>query len=841
MQSEISHQSAVPGESSAHDLRRHASLSAVHVMALFILAAGACGVVGWIGDITVLAQPSSSLAPMSLVTALLFCLVAADLVCRSRAGGTSLPWISFPIGLLVCAAGLWTLWSYGFGGTLPFDSWLSGSRIMGGMNNGLNRMSPVSAICFALYGAAACVGVPVRPRGGIVIQVLAGAGILFALLSLVGYLYTITSLVALSDYKPIAPQTALAFFSAFLGFFLSSPDRGVMATILSDELGGILARRLLVFVLVLPLLLGGIASAALRVGVLTGPTSIFFLTASTVLSFACLLLFNAFAINSSEKGRRGAQKSLKESERAYRSLFENAADPMFLVSRDLVVQEANEAAAVCLGREAVMMRGRLLSDLSFACVQDLGSRLERAFAGGEAAFEVCARAADGRDVPLEMRARDVEFRGAPAALIIARDLSERRRSDRVLAEKEALLQQAQKMEAIGRLAGGVAHDFNNLLTVIMGYSELLLDKLGPGHAARVDAGEIKTCAARATALTRQLLAFSRRQPNAPRSTDLRAVVRELTPLLARLIGEKISLEVRLDGPQSCIRIDPNQLEQIVINLAVNARDAMPGGGTLTIETSECRDGAAPAAPDGSAVELTVRDTGSGIPDDVLPHIFEPFFTTKLAGHGTGLGLSTVYGIVTQNNGTISVSSSAAGTTMRIRFPRVAEAADVAWQANETPPCAEPASAVLLVEDDPSVRRYLAAGLRREGYAVFEAASGEEALVVADSSGRAIDMVVSDVVMPGMGGKQLADEMIRRLPLAHILFMSGYAGTAEDEMGSLCGGFDLIEKPFSAASLVERIRKLAASPGSPSAAARTDTECGHSAVSLYTTPTGGNTC
>ncbi len=816
--------------------RQQHCLSAARIAAFCIFIAGACGIVGWIGDIMPLAQPSPLLAPMSLVTAMLLCLVAIALVMRSFARSNLLRGGSLLIGLVVCAIGLWTLKAYSFGGGLPFDTWLADRSLAASLGHRLNRMSPVSGICFALFGAASCLGIPSRRGSSAALQILAAAGVLISLVSLIGYLYSIASLVSLADYKPIAPQSALAFLFCFVALFLSSPDKGVMATILSDELGGILARRLLVFVFILPVLLGGIASAGLRLGVLTGPTSIFFLTASTDLSLAGLLLFNAFTINRSEQGRRGAQKSLMESERAYRALFENAADPMFLVSRDLVVQEANTAAAASLGRPAPLMRGSHFTDL--ACTADVGRKLQNAFVGQEASFEVCAHAADGHDVPLEVRAREVEFRGAPTVLIIARDLSERRRADRALAEKEALLQQAQKMEAIGRLAGGVAHDFNNLLTVIMGYSELLMGKLGPSHEGHPDAMEIKMCAGRAAALTRQLLAFSRRQPNAPRSVDVNGIVREMTPLLGRLLGEKISLDVQLHAHQSCIRIDPNQLEQIVLNLAVNARDAMPDGGTLIIESAERSVAGeilplSPAPPDGAYVELAVHDTGTGIPAEVQPHIFEPFYTTKTEGQGTGLGLSTVYGIVTQNNGTIGVQSSSAGTTMRLLFPLMAAAEDEPLSPpGRTSPAVQPTSALLLVEDESCVRQYLAAGLRREGYAVLEACSGEEALRLAGSFGGSIDVVVSDVVMPGIGGRRLADELVRRLPRARILFMSGYDRDEGEEADRLCGGFDLIGKPFTAAELVERIGKLEKNEPAASAAGLKDAiQGGPSAASV----------
>jgi PAS domain S-box-containing protein len=789
-----------------------ACLKTARIFACVIMLVGTAGLAGWIGDIEVLARPSPWLAPMSTITALLLCFSALALALLSSSESGVRARIALLVGAVIVVIGAGSIAGYAWSIRLPFDHWLLDRSLASGFPHGLNRMSPVSSLCFAFFGAAVCLTAVPRQRGSAAAQVVSSAGILVALISLIGYLYSIASLVAVRDFKPIAPQTAVALFLSFLGIFLASPRHGAMQTLMSPEMGGILARRLLVFVLALPVLLGGIASAALKMGILSGPGSIFFLTAATDLSLAGLLLFNAFTINRAELGRRRAQLSLAESERAYRTLFESAADSMFLVDRGLFVLEANAAAAQCLEMPAADLRGRSMPDLAPACAGGLRDELSRAFQRGEASFEACGRTPGGRDVPLEIKARALEVRGKAAVLIIARDLSERRRAERVLAEKDGLLRQAQKMEAIGRLAGGIAHDFNNLLTVIMGFSEILLGKLPVGGDGHSDAFEIKMCAARAAALTRQLLAFSRHQPASPRAIDLNGIVDEMTPLLRRLLGETIRLDIRMNAAESIISIDPTQLEQVIMNLAVNARDAMPEGGTLTIESRvRLIEGDpfpfSPAPADGAYVELAVHDTGQGIPDAVAPHIFEPFFTTKTELQGTGLGLSTVYGIVTQNNGAIGVQTSTrTGTTMRVLFPPAAPAESAAREACPQVAAGSQSGTILLVEDDPSVRAYLGIGLRTVGYDVREAGSGEEALLIVGSSGGTIHTVVSDVVMPGLGGVGLAKALGASHPGIHILFMSGYDESRGGGIGALCGRFDLITKPFSVSDLVSKIRE-----------------------------------
>jgi two-component system, cell cycle sensor histidine kinase and response regulator CckA len=787
----------------------HLSIDAARVSSGVVAAIGLAGLIGWLADVRVLVQPSRLLAPMSLLTALLLCVAGAALLARTWPHSRALRGLRAALGCVILLCGAAVIAALVTRGGLPTDTWMMDRRVAAGLGSHLNRMSPISAACFVLLGGVVCLDT-VRWRGaGMAAQALAAAGLLLAVVSLIGYLYAITNLVALGADKPIAPQTALAFALAFATAFAAAPHRGVMKIILGRETGGILARRLLVFVIVLPLILGGIASALLHTGVMGEAMTIFFLTGAMNLSLAGLLLFNAFTINRTESARHAAQVSLEQSENAYRTIFEGAADPLFLVDSRHRVIEANRAAAVSLGQRRSALPGRDAAEL-FMCPPAIHAWIDRAFAQGHAVFEASACTPDGTSVPLEMNARTIDYRRERTVLIGARDLSERRRAEKSLAEKEALLQQARKMEAVGRLAGGVAHDFNNLLTVIMGYAELLLGKIEPGHEARHDAYEIKVCGARAAALTRQLLAFSRTQPAQPRVTDINVVLRDMEPLLRRLIGERIRLDITTMPCLPAVVIDPHQLEQVVMNLAVNGRDAMPEGGSLRIAT-RCRriDGETipftPAPQDGPYVELVVSDSGTGIPTDVMPHIFEPFFTTKRAAQGTGLGLSTVYGIVTQNKGAIGLqTSTAAGTTMSVLFPPAETAADGTPARLPERGEARGSGSVLLVEDDEPVRGYLAAGLRRAGFTVQEAGSGAEALSAIEAGGR-YQYVVSDVVMPGLGGRDLALELGRRLPGVHIVFISGYDEAQAGEIGALCGRFDFVMKPFTVPDLVEKLQ------------------------------------
>jgi PAS domain S-box-containing protein len=386
-----------------------------------------------------------------------------------------------------------------------------------------------------------------------------------------------------------------------------------------------------------------------------------------------------------------------------------------------------------------------------------------------------------------------------------RDITERR-------QLEAQFLQAQKMESVGRLAGGVAHDFNNLLTVINSTAELAATQLRPSDPLQQDLAEIRGAGARAAVLTKQLLAFSRKQVLQPQAVNLTALVTDLQPLLRRLISEDIALPVGLAEDLANVRVDPGQIEQVIVNLAVNARDAMPNGGTLTIETrnvelDDAYSSMHPSVQPGPYVMLAISDTGVGMDRATLQRLFEPFFTTKTPGKGTGLGLATVYGIVTQSGGSIWVYSEVGkGTAFKIYLPRVAEAARE-HRPTPTGVVARGTETILVVEDEESLRRVAQRVLASAGYTVLVAANGGEALWLLERRDPPVDLVLTDVVMPGMSGGTLADRIRGSQSKMKILFTSGYTDDAIGHHGVLDEGVHFIAKPYTIADLTRKVREV----------------------------------
>jgi len=377
---------------------------------------------------------------------------------------------------------------------------------------------------------------------------------------------------------------------------------------------------------------------------------------------------------------------------------------------------------------------------------------------------------------------------------------------------EEQLRQSQKMEAVGRLAGGIAHDFNNLLTVINGYSELLQNRIDEKSPLRGSVDEIRLAGDRAASLTRQLLAFSRRQVLQPKVLDLNGVISNLENMLRRLIGEDVALRTLLRPDLGTVMADPGQIEQVLLNLAVNARDAMPAGGRLVLETGNvvidetfAKDH--PAIVPGLHVLLAVSDTGTGIPREIREHIFEPFFSTKERGKGTGLGLSTVYGIVKQSNGYISVYSEVGkGTTFKIYLPRVE--GEVQVLSSASPPASlQGDETVLVVEDENSVRGIIERVLSGNGYRVLLAGEASEALRISGEHEGTIDLLVTDVVMPGMGGREVANRLGAARPGMKVLFMSGYTEDTISHHGVLEAGLAFIQKPFASDALLRKVREV----------------------------------
>ncbi len=393
----------------------------------------------------------------------------------------------------------------------------------------------------------------------------------------------------------------------------------------------------------------------------------------------------------------------------------------------------------------------------------------------------------------------------------------RRTAEEALQQSEQQLRQAQKLEAIARLAAGVAHDFNNILTAISGHSELLLRQLELGDSRRKNAEQIEKCAYMAAALTRQLLTFSRKQVIEPRLLELNALVGNIERMLTRLIGEDIEFRTELDPTVGRIKADPGQIEQVIMNLAVNARDALPNGGKLTITTGsvlldEGRRKNFPALIPGKHVRLSVSDTGTGMTEQVKAHLFEPFFTTKPAGKGTGLGLATCFGIVRQSAGHIEVLSELGkGTTFNIYFPEIQDTPRPAVLEDSAMSVAGGKETVLLVEDESLVRELAVTTLRERGYTVMEAINGADGLRIAQKHEGKIDLVLTDVVMPVMGGRELADALHKTRPGTKILFTSGYTEEAIGHHGVLKPGMKFLQKPYLSASLARRVREALDSP------------------------------
>ena len=395
---------------------------------------------------------------------------------------------------------------------------------------------------------------------------------------------------------------------------------------------------------------------------------------------------------------------------------------------------------------------------------------------------------------------------------------ERKRGEEALRQSEERLRQAQKMEAVGRLAGGIAHDFNNLLTVITSYSDLLLEDLGADDPKRDDVDQIRKAALGAAALTHQLLAFSRQQVLEPKVLDLKATVAGAEKLLERLIGEDVRLTTSLAPDLGAVKADPGQVEQIIINLAVNARDAMPTGGRLTIEAANVDmdeayvRGHGPARP-GRYVMLALTDTGIGMDEQTQARIFEPFFTTKGVGKGTGLGLATVYGIVKQSGGFIWVySEPGRGTSFKVYLPRVDEPPGPAAAPVDKAEPRRGTETVLVVEDAASVRMVTRQVLERYGYAVLEAPEGETALRLAAKHHGPIHLLLTDVVMPGLSGRQVAEQLAQLRPDIKTLFTSGYAASAIAHHGILDSGIAYFQKPFTPETLARRVREVLDSSG-----------------------------
>jgi PAS domain S-box-containing protein len=521
----------------------------------------------------------------------------------------------------------------------------------------------------------------------------------------------------------------------------------------------------------------------------------------------------------SEKELRQAHKAIIEAEEQYRNIFDGALEGIYRTSPEGNLLAANSALATMLGYESPEQLVSTINDMAQQVWLDPTDR-KRFIAlleeqGSLRNFECQVKRKDGTGVLVSVKGRKVCGPDGRTLYYdgFVDDITERKHTEAEKARLEDQLRQAQKLESVGRLAGGVAHDFNNLLTVINGYSNLLLERLKARDPLRSHAEEIRKAGERAAGLTKQLLAFSRKQTIEPKVLDLNTTIRESAPMLQRLIGEDIALETYLDDSLGQVLADPDQIHQVIMNLAVNARDAMPGGGTLDIETTNVTLDQANTATMhhevtlGRYVLMSVTDTGHGMDETTRQRIFEPFFTTKEIGKGTGLGLATVYGIVRQNGGWIEVQSEVGvGTSFRVYLPRID--ASLLPEKHELGAATEKGSeTILVVEDQEAVRSFAGAALKQYGYHVIETSDGEEAIDAAAKHSGEIHLLLTDVVLPGMNGKEVSEMLKAFRPNLKVLFTSGYTADAIGNRGVLSPDVAFLHKPFSPEQLAAKVRDV----------------------------------
>ncbi|HYL56325.1 MAG TPA: response regulator [Gemmatimonadales bacterium] len=501
--------------------------------------------------------------------------------------------------------------------------------------------------------------------------------------------------------------------------------------------------------------------------------------------------------------RKRAEEALRAREAHYRMILENIGDAVFIADRLGRYVDVNPRACELTGyTRDELLRLRAVDTYPTEAREEVQLQLDEIAAGRVSSYERPLLRKDGTIITVEISARVLP---AGTLLATARDVTERKRL-------EEQLRQAQKMEAIGRLAGGVAHDFNNVLTAIFGYADLMADEFPKESPAHQDLAEIRKAAERASALTRQLLAFSRQQVLAPVVLSVNDLVEDVDKMLRRVVGEDVDLRLALAGDAGNVRADPGQLQQVLMNLVVNARDAMPTGGRLTIETgnaelSEHYSESHRAVVPGSYVMLAVSDTGVGMDATTTARIFEPFFTTKEKGRGTGLGLSTVYGIVKQSGGYIWVySEPGRGTTFKLYLPLVDAPPERAAPAREAGTLAG-TETIVLAEDDEVLRPLTKGLLVRLGYTVLEAENADRALALADAHPGPIHLLITDVVMPGVSGRELARRVVRTRPDTRVLYISGYTDDAIVHHGMLEPGLHFLQKPFTPAALARKVREV----------------------------------
>jgi len=775
--------------------------------ALTICLVGLSVLAGWTLGLRSLTSVFPGLATMKANTAACFVLASVALWGRAADGvAMARRRLATVCAALVTVIALLTLFEYLGGVNLGIDQILFRDQPEATALSAPGRMAPATAFCFLLLGSGlALLG---SRRGPWVAQYLSLGTGLIALLALIGYAYGVQSLYRISPFSSMALHTAASFLVLSAGLFFVRPRDALMAIVTNHGAGGAVTRRLLPATVLVPFTLGWICLAGQRAGLYDTDFGVALFAVSNIVVIGGLTWWLAGRLHRSDVERRRAAEGLRAAHETLEAIVD--ASPVAIAAVDMGGRVTTWSAS------AEKMFGWTRDDI-------LGRPLPQAPANeGPGAVEVGAAVLQGallRNVEATRRRKDgsdiqVSLSAAPlydaaqrirGGIAVFADITERRKL-------EEQVRQSQKLEAVGRLAGGVAHDFNNLLTVIGGCIELTLLRLPPDNTVRKNIEEAGKATRRAAVLTNQLLAFSRKQVLEPKILDLNEIVRGMEKMLARLIGEDVILALSCGERLGRVKADRGQIEQVIMNLAVNARDAMPRGGRLTIETRDAELDAEYAARHagvraGPYVMLAVSDTGVGMSPEIQGRIFEPFFTTKEPGKGTGLGLSTVYGIVKQSAGYIYVySEPGRGTTFKVYLqPTEGPVEVMAEPPSQTAPAGR--ETILLVEDDALVRDVVQRMLSGFGYTVLEAAGGDEALAICEKYTGSIDLLMTDVVMPKANGRQVAEHAARLRPRLRVLYMSGYTDEAIVKLGMLEPGLFFLHKPFSRDVVGRKVREV----------------------------------
>jgi two-component system cell cycle sensor histidine kinase/response regulator CckA len=781
------------------------------VCATFTLVIGALAVTGWLTGQLQLASIADGLPPAKANAALAFVLLGAALLLRAGSYDGRRAGVGTGLAIAAGCIGLATLAEYATGVNLGIDELIVVDA--SGVGRDPGRMAFLMTVAISLAA------------GSIVLHGRAGsAGLLRWLLALGAFTAGYFSLLGLSfgalelaTAFGLGPEiglpAALSALALGLAGLACCHTPSPTSILLASTPGARIARVVVVAGMVGLPAVGWFSRLGEDTGLFTREFGAVVMVATSGVVVAIVGLWAGTWADRFQRAEKLTLEHLAQMEGRYRGLLEAAPDAMVVVNGAGDIVLLNLQAEKQFGYHRDELVGQPVTNIipeGFAerlIADDLRSAADALAQQIGTGIELIARRKDGSEFPIEIMLSPLKSAEGILVTAAIRDITERKRL-------EAQLSQSQRLEAVGQLAGGIAHDFNNLLTAIRGYSEFARRGLGEDDDRRSDIDEVIVNADRAAALIRQLLAFSRRQILQPQVLDPAAIVEGIVPMLRRLIGEQVELTSHTAPGLGGVKVDPSQLEQVIVNLAVNARDAMPDGGKLTIELSNFEFDAPyvaahAAAVPGPYVLLVVSDTGVGMDVETRVRVFEPFFTTKEPGKGTGMGLATVYGIIKQSGGFIYVySEPGQGTTFRIYLPRVAEERPAA--VAETP-AARPSSSgtetILLVEDEPAVRDFARRTLEEQGYIVLQAASGADALSIIASHAGPIALLVTDVVMPGLQGYQVAEQLAAARPELRVLYVSGFTENSMIHRGVPDHGGAFLAKPFSSDGLGEAVRRV----------------------------------